>query len=384
MLRSALRIGFRSTAGPSDAWPSIAVEPRAYQYVPLLLALRQDVVRLLIADDVGIGKTIEAGLIAAECCTVATRDGVAVLCSPALAEQWQRELRDKFGIEAELVLPSTVGASNAASGARVALRALPSHGRSRPTSSSPPGGATSSSVPAQNWSSSTKRTPASPTRRRRLGTHPALRAASGTSPQTATGTWSWHRHPAQREGGGVSQPARAARPRAGHRRPGRPARPRAAGPPLRSAPPGRYPPVPRRRHAVPEGPAHQRDPYTLSPEYRALFDKVLDYARETVRQWRRRACARRVRWWSALALLRALASSPRAAAHTLRTRQPSAAAGIGGGGRRARPGRACSTRPTTSRSRPPTPRPGADPDETFDQNPKVRRLRGFLSDAQKL
>src|SRR5438552_741789 len=32
---------------------------------------------------------------------------LAVLCSPALAVQWQRELRDKFAIDAELVLPST-------------------------------------------------------------------------------------------------------------------------------------------------------------------------------------------------------------------------------------------------------------------------------------
>ena len=59
-----LRIGFTSTAGPFRSLASIAVEPRQYQLVPLLLALRMPTVRLLIGDDVGIGKTIESGLIA--------------------------------------------------------------------------------------------------------------------------------------------------------------------------------------------------------------------------------------------------------------------------------------------------------------------------------
>ena len=66
LLRSALRIGFRSSAGPFRSLGNIAVEPRAYQLVPLLMALRQETVRLLIADDVGIGKTVEAGLVATE------------------------------------------------------------------------------------------------------------------------------------------------------------------------------------------------------------------------------------------------------------------------------------------------------------------------------
>ena len=92
LLRTALRIGFRSSAGPFRSLAWLAVEPRAYQLVPLLMALRQDTVRLLIADDVGIGKTIEAGLIAAELLEQGDASGLAVLCGPALAEQWQREL----------------------------------------------------------------------------------------------------------------------------------------------------------------------------------------------------------------------------------------------------------------------------------------------------
>ena len=108
LLRSALRIGFRSGAGPFRSLAGIAVEPRAYQLVPLLMALRQPTVRMLISDDVGIGKTIEAGLIASELLAQGSAARLAVLCSPALAEQWQAELRTKFGIDAELVLASTV------------------------------------------------------------------------------------------------------------------------------------------------------------------------------------------------------------------------------------------------------------------------------------
>ena len=108
LLRSALRIGFRSGAGPFRSLAGIAVEPRAYQLVPLMMALRQRVVRLLISDDVGIGKTVEAGLIASELLAQGSARRLAVLCSPALAEQWQEELRTKFGIDAELVLASTV------------------------------------------------------------------------------------------------------------------------------------------------------------------------------------------------------------------------------------------------------------------------------------
>jgi SNF2 family DNA or RNA helicase len=71
------------------------------------MALRLHPVRLLIADDVGIGKTIEAALVARELLDRAEVRRLAVLCPPHLAEQWQAELRSKFHIDAELVLPST-------------------------------------------------------------------------------------------------------------------------------------------------------------------------------------------------------------------------------------------------------------------------------------
>ncbi len=107
LLRDALRLGFRSSAGPFRCFGSIAVEPRPYQLVPLLMALRLDPVRLLIADDVGVGKTIEAGLITRELLDNGTVSRFCVLCPPHLAEQWQRELSDKFHLDAELVLSGT-------------------------------------------------------------------------------------------------------------------------------------------------------------------------------------------------------------------------------------------------------------------------------------
>jgi len=107
LLRDALRLGFRSSAGPFRSFGSIAVDPRPYQLVPLLMALRLDPVRLLIADDVGVGKTIEAGLVARELIDNGTVSRFTVLCPPHLAEQWQEELAEKFNIDAELVLSGT-------------------------------------------------------------------------------------------------------------------------------------------------------------------------------------------------------------------------------------------------------------------------------------
>lgn len=108
LLREAVRLGFRASSGPFRSLGAIAVEPRPYQLVPLLMALRQDPIRLLIADDVGIGKTVEAGLIAKEMLTRGEADRLCVLCPPHLAEQWQTELGTKFSLDAVLVLPSTV------------------------------------------------------------------------------------------------------------------------------------------------------------------------------------------------------------------------------------------------------------------------------------
>src|SRR6185503_881177 len=96
------------SAGPFRSFAQIAVEPRPYQLVPLLMALKLNPVRMLIADDVGIGKTIEAGLIVRELLDRAEIERFAILCPPQIAEQWQGELLSKFHLDAELILPGTV------------------------------------------------------------------------------------------------------------------------------------------------------------------------------------------------------------------------------------------------------------------------------------
>jgi len=108
LLREAARLSTRAAAGPFRCFARIAVEPRPYQLVPLMMALKLDPVRLLIADDVGIGKTVEAALVARELLDRNEIRRLAVLCPPHLAEQWQKELLEKFHIDAELVLSSTI------------------------------------------------------------------------------------------------------------------------------------------------------------------------------------------------------------------------------------------------------------------------------------
>src|SRR3954451_749215 len=107
LLRDALNLSLRRGAGPFRSFGRLAFEPRAYQLAPLLMALKLDPIRLLIADDVGIGKTIEAGLIAREMLDRGEIARLAVLCPPHLCDQWQEELASKFGIQAEIVRTGT-------------------------------------------------------------------------------------------------------------------------------------------------------------------------------------------------------------------------------------------------------------------------------------
>jgi superfamily II DNA or RNA helicase len=74
----------------------------AYQLEPLRKALQLPRVNLFIADDVGLGKTIEAGLIASELLLRRRVRDVVVACPPSMLRQWQDELDARFGLRFEI------------------------------------------------------------------------------------------------------------------------------------------------------------------------------------------------------------------------------------------------------------------------------------------
>jgi SNF2 domain-containing protein len=75
----------------------------AYQLEPLRKALRLPRVNLFIADDVGLGKTIEAGLIARELLMRKKVREIVVACPPSMLLQWRDELENRFGLLFEIL-----------------------------------------------------------------------------------------------------------------------------------------------------------------------------------------------------------------------------------------------------------------------------------------
>lgn len=323
LLRAAVRLGFRSSAGPFRSFARINVEPRPYQLVPLLMALKQDPVRLLIADDVGIGKTVEALLVARELLDRGEIDRMAVLCPPQLAEQWHTELREKFYIEAELVLSST------ATRLERHLRMGESLFERYPFV-----------IVSTDFIKSERR------RDEFLRTAPDFIIVDEAHTVAHTTDKRGGKHQRYELVAALAEdPNRhlvlvTATPHSGKEEafhsllamlnPDFENLPDdltgAENEPLRRELARYF--VQRRRGDIraymdavtpfPERYAHDAK-YKLTDAYKRLFDRVLDYARETVLQ-PGEGYRQRVRWWSALALLRSLASSPAAAAATLRSR----------------------------------------------------------------
>jgi SNF2 family DNA or RNA helicase len=323
LLRDSLRLGFRSSAGPFRSFGQINIEPRPYQLVPLLVALKLDPVRLLIADGVGIGKTIEALMICRELLDRGEIRSLAVLCPPHLAEQWQREMREKFNIEAELVLASTVKRLTRDLGFNESLF-----------------------LRYQFTIVSTDFVKSERNRNDFLRDAPEMVIVDEAHTCAEAGEGARHqRHRLLKEL--VQDPSRhcilvTATPHSGNE---------FAFRSLLSLLNREFANLPddltgslhehdRRKlaaHLVQRRRADIRDyldestpfpeaeqteaAYALGPEYKKLVDKALRYARHTVADTNETNRFRqRVRWWSVLALLRALASSPAAAAATLRNR----------------------------------------------------------------
>jgi len=322
LLRDALRLGIRSSAGPFRSFGRIAVEPRPYQLVPLLMALKLDPVRLLIADDVGIGKTIEAALIARELLDRGDVQRTAVLCPPHLAEQWKQELSQRFHLHAELVLPST---------ARRLERGLPI-GRTL-FDEHPHVIVSTDFIKSERRREDFVRacpelvivdeahTFAFGARDRgRHQRHDLLQALSRDPDRhliLVTATPHSGKDDAFRSLLALLDPALADLPedlsgpeRARDRR-----RLAAHLVQRRRADIGAYledTPFPDRQS--------RDETYKLSNDMRGLLDDALAWARDIVRDTAQDRRRQRIRWWSALALLRSLGSSPAAAAATLRTR----------------------------------------------------------------
>lgn len=74
------------------------IDLKAYQLDPLRKALELPRVNLFIADDVGLGKTVEAGLVLQELILRQRIDRVLVVCPPAVTLQWKDELEQRFGL----------------------------------------------------------------------------------------------------------------------------------------------------------------------------------------------------------------------------------------------------------------------------------------------
>lgn len=107
LLHDAARLAFRNGAGPFRCLAKLSFRPRSYQMVPLVMALRQERTRLLVADDVGVGKTVESLLIIRELLERRRIKRFAIVCLPHLCEQWQAEIRAKLDLEAVIIRSNT-------------------------------------------------------------------------------------------------------------------------------------------------------------------------------------------------------------------------------------------------------------------------------------
>jgi len=320
LLRDALQLKLRTGAGPFRSFGNIAVEPRAYQLVPLLMALKQEVVRLLIADDVGIGKTIEAALIVRELFDRGEINRMAVLCPPHLCEQWQRELKERFHINAVVVrnttanrlergLPANQSVFEAYPFTVVSLDYIKSDRRRDEFQRACPECVIVDEAHTCTFSGQGKQKRYTLLKglAEDVSRHMVLLTATPHSgDEEAFYNLLGLLHPEFRELKDIPSDSRK---------------------PLREQLANHF--VQRRRPDIDEWQDRNVFPerltaeitYKLTGDWGRLFDEVFDYARDLVERAEDKGLLQqRMSWWAALALLRCISSSPAAAVNALRTR----------------------------------------------------------------
>ncbi len=103
LLLRAYRLSLLHGTAPLISLQRSRVIPKDYQLVPVVMALEMGRVRMLIADDVGLGKTIEAGLIITELLARQMATRLLVIVPANLREQWREALDYFFHIPARII-----------------------------------------------------------------------------------------------------------------------------------------------------------------------------------------------------------------------------------------------------------------------------------------
>jgi len=106
--------GIASSPAWNDCWTAAAakIDLRSFQLEPALAAIR-GATRILLADEVGLGKTIQAALIVAELLARGLAQRVLVLTPASIRHQWAGEMSDRFGLNAVVFDHSTMSATMA-------------------------------------------------------------------------------------------------------------------------------------------------------------------------------------------------------------------------------------------------------------------------------
>lgn len=103
LLLRALKLDLLNSTAPMICLQRSRVIPEEYQLVPLVMSMDMPRVRMLIADDVGLGKTIEAGLIIKELIGRDRAKRILIVCPAHLREHWQKTLDYFFHLDTRVI-----------------------------------------------------------------------------------------------------------------------------------------------------------------------------------------------------------------------------------------------------------------------------------------